>query len=189
MKKIILLSVLVSTFIFAVTDVNSTKPSIDTLAFNEVDAVNVQIPMGLSFLGGMMKSKDANTGWNPLYGLELSFECLLSPSVRSQLQYTHYNDDGLKMEQLSINPHYIFNRGDDVEFGFGPHLGVAKVEEKNADDTIYTFGIGASLNATIDENFFVGAAARYERTTYATFGELDTNLNNLKVFTKVGYSF
>jgi len=188
MKKITLLSVLVSTLIFAEVDTSSIKSSIKKLAFNKVDTVTVQIPMGLSLLGGIMKNKGGNTDWNPVYGLELSFECLLSPLVRSQLQYTHYNNDGIKMEQFSINPHYIFNRGDDVEFGFGPHLGAAIVEE-NGDDTIFTYGIGASLNSAIDENFFVGAEARYEWTTDATFGDTDTNLNNAKVFAKIGYSF
>ena len=186
MKKTALLSVLASTIIFAGGDLNPVEPMVQT---PDVAESSVGIPVGFGLLGGVMKGEGDNTDWNPVYGAELSFECLFSSSVRSQLQYTYYDEDGVKMQQLSANPHYIFNRGDVVEFGFGPHIGVAKVEIANEDDTIFTYGVGASLRSDITENFFVGAEARYEWTTDATFGGIDDNLNNAKVFAKLGFSF
>lgn len=186
MKKTALLSVLASTCIMAGGDITPVEPMIETPV---VEESFTGIPMGFALLGGVMKGEGSDTDWNALYGAELSYECLFSPAVRSQLQFTHYDHDGLKMLQLSANPHYIFNRGDAVEFGFGPHLGVARAEIGNEDDTVFTYGLGASAKSDISENFFVGAEARYEWTTDAEFGGVKDDLNNAKVFAKIGYQF
>ncbi len=186
MKKTLLLSVLASTLIFAGGDIDPVEPMVETPAVTE-DSTG--IPMGIALLGGAMRGEGDDTDWKGFYGVELSFECLLSDSTRSQLQLTNYDHDGLQMLQLSANPHYIFNRGDAVEFGAGPHIGVARVEIGNEDDTIFTYGVGASLRSDITENFFLGAEARYEWTTDAEFGGIEDDLNNAKVFAKIGYSF
>lgn len=186
MKKTLLLSALASTLIFAGGDIDPVEPMVETPVVAES---STGIPMGIALLGGVMKGEGSNTDWKGFYGAELSFECLLSDSTRSQLQLTNYDHDGLKMLQLSANPHYIFNRGDAVEFGAGPHIGVARVEIGNEDDTVFTYGVGASARADITENFFAGVEARYEWTTDATFGGVDDDLNNAKVFAKLGYSF
>ncbi len=187
MKKTLLLSVLASTLIFAGGDIDPVEPMVPT--FNEVDNSTGGIPMSFALLGGVMKGEGDNADWEKMFGAELAFECLFSTDIRSQLQFTHYDVDGVKMLQLSANPHYIFNRGDTVEFGAGPHIGVAKVEIGSEDDTVFTYGLGVSAKADIGANFFVGAEARYEWTTDATFAGVDDDLNNAKVFAKLGYSF
>ena len=184
MKKTLLLSALVSTLVFAGGDIEPVEPAVNTSSFETAG-----IPMGLAVLGGAMKGEGSDTDWKGFYGLEFSFECLLSDTTRSQLQLTNYDHDGVKMLQLSANPHYIFNRGDSIEFGAGPHIGVAKVEIGNEDDTVFTYGLGASAVSKITENFFVGVEARYEWTTDAEFGGVKDDLNNAKVFAKIGYSF
>jgi len=187
MKKIALLSVLASTLIMAAGDLDPVESTVQSL--NSIDGVESNIPMGFALLGGALKGEGDNTDWNALYGAEFSFECLFSSDVRSQLQFTHYDEAGIKRLQLSANPHYIFNRGDTVEFGFGPHLGAAKVEIGSEDDTVFTYGLGASVRSSISENFFVGAEARYEWTTDAEFDGVEDDVNNAKVFAKIGYSF
>jgi len=184
MNKTALLSVLASTLIMASGDIDPVKST------NSIDRVESSIPTGFALLGGVLKSEGYNTDSNALYGAEFSFECLFSSDIKSQLQFTYYDDeDSIKRFQLSANPHYIVNRGDTVEFGFGPHLGAAKVEMGSEDDTVFTYGLGASLRSSISENFFVGAEARYEWTTDAEFSGVEDNLNNAKVFAKIGYSF
>jgi len=187
MKKITLIASLVSTLIFAGGDIVPVEPMVPT--FDEVDTTTGGIPMGFALLGGALKGEGDDTEWNALYGAEFTFECLFSSDVRSQLQFTYYDADGLKLLQLSANPHYIFNRGDTVEFGVGPHLGVANVEIGNESDTVFTYGLGASARANITSNIFLGVEARYEWTTDATFGGVDDDVNNAKVFAKIGYSF
>jgi len=190
MKKITLLSVLASTLIFAGGDITPVvEPMVPTPSFEEVDTGSTGIPMGIALLGGVMLTDEDDAEWNPIYGAEFSFKCLLSDSVRSQVQFTNYDEDNLKMMQLSLNPHYIFNQGSTVEFGVGPHVGIAQVEVGSEDDIIYTYGAGASVTANLTEHFFLGAEARYEWTTETTFANVDTNFNNAKVFGKIGYSF
>jgi len=192
MKKITLLSVLASTLIFAGGDISPVvEPVVPTPTFEDevVDTGSAGIPMGIALLGGIMQGDGDDAEWNPVYGAEFSFKCLLSDSVRSQIQFTNYDQDNLKMMQLSLNPHYIFNRGNTVEFGVGPHVGLASVEIGSEDDIVYTYGGGASITANLTEHFFLGAEARYEWTTETTFAGTDTNFNNAKIFGKIGYSF
>jgi len=186
MKKTALLSVLASTLIMAGGNIARVEPMVETPVVNETSA---SIPMGISLLGGVMKGEGDNSDWNTIYGLEFSFECLLSDSTRSQLQFTHYDHDGLKMIQVSANPHYLVNVSPSTTFGMGPSLGVAKVEIGNEDDIVFTYGVGASIRTDIAENFFVGAEARYEWTTDAEFSGIEDDLNNAKVFAKIGYQF
>ena len=191
MKKITLLSVLASTLIMAGGDIAPVEPMVQTPApiADEVETTSAGIPMAFALLGGVMKGEGDDTEWNPVYGAEFSFKCLLADNVRQQIQITNYDEDNLKMLQVSLNPHYIFNTGSVVEFGVGPHLGAAKVEIGNEDDIVFTYGVGASAKANLTEHFFIGAEARYEWTTDATFAGVDDDVNNAKVFGKIGYSF
>jgi len=190
MIKITLVSILVSTLIFAggnneqIEVIEPIVPTIDTLKESTSG-----IPMGVSLLGGVMRGEGDNSEWKGLFGLEFSFGCLLSDSIRSQLQATYYDDDFTKMLQISANPHYIFNLGDATTFGAGPHIGIAKVEVSNESDTIFTYGVGASMRTDISTNLFIGAEARYEWTTEAEFSGIKDDIQNVKVFAKIGYSF
>jgi len=191
MKKTLLLSVLASTMIMAGGDIAPVEPMVETPSADETP---FSMPMGISLLGGVTRDTETHDEWDPVYGAEFSFPCLISDDIRQQIQftYTENKDDGIpdnKMMQLSVNPHYIFNRGDTVEFGAGPHLGLARVELADEDDTIFTYGLGVSLKTDISGDFFVGVDARYEWTTDAEFNGIEGNFNNAKVFAKIGYQF
>jgi len=187
MKKITLLSILASALIFAGGDIDPIEPVIEAPMVEE--PMSAGIPMGLALLGGVMKGEGDDAEWDPVYGAEYSFECLFSEDVRSQIQFTYYDQNDLKMYQLSANPHYIFNKGDAVEVAAGPHIGVAKAELGSEDDIVFTYGLGVSAKAAVTENVFVGAEARYEWTTDAEFNGIEDDLNNAKIFGKIGYSF
>ena len=193
MKKITLLSVLTSALIVAgggnLEEVEPITPSIETLQVNEVSNSTSRIPMSVAYIGGIQKGEGDDLDWEVFNGFEFSFGCLLSESVRSQLQITTYNQNNIAILQVSTNPHYIFNVSEKVALGVGPHLGLAKVEIGTEDDIIFTYGLGASIRTDITEHFFIGAEARYEWTTDATFAGVDDDLNNAKVFAKIGYSF
>jgi opacity protein-like surface antigen len=187
MKKIALLPLLAATFIMAGGDIDPVEPNIEMPAISEDVSVS-SIPMSFGLIGGVLKG-DGVDDWNPLYGVEFSFECLFSSSVRSQMQITNYDEDGIKMLQFSANPHYLFDIAKDTTFGVGPSLGVAQVEINDEDDTIFTYGLGASIRTEITEHFYVGAEARYEWTTDAEFLGEEDDFNNAKVFAKIGYTF
>ncbi len=185
MKKIVLLSIAATTFMMAGGDIDPVEPMVETPMVEESSSFNP----ALALIGGVMRGEGDNNDWKGFYGAEFSFDCLISDAVRQQIQITNYDHDGLQMLQANINPHYMFDIAEGTKFGVGPTLGVARVEIGNEDDTVFTYGVGASLRQDITENFFVGAEAKYEWTTDAEFGGVEDNLNNAKVFAKIGYQF
>ena len=192
MKKTLLLSLLASTLIFASGETKPVTSSLSPTTLNEEGDYISSIPISIGLLGGIQQGDGDNDEWENMFGAELAFECLFSQDVRSQLQYMYYNVDGLTMQQLSANPHFVFyfdDLGESVEFGVGPHFGITQVEKGNDDDIIFTYGLGTSVRTNIADNIYVGAEARYEWTTDATLGGKDDSYNNAKVFAKVGYSF
>ncbi len=184
MKKTVLISVLASTFMMAGGDIAPVEPMVET-PMVETSSFNP----ALALIGGVMQGEGDNSDWKSFYGVEFSFDCLLTDAIRQQIQITNYDHDGLQMFQANINPHYMFDITDNTQFGFGPSLGFANVDIGNEDDTVFTYGVGASIRNNVTENFFVGAEAKYEWTTDATFGGVDDDLNNAKVFAKIGYQF
>jgi len=186
MKKIVLISALASTCMMAGGDISPVEPMVETpIAVEETSSYNP----ALALIGGIMRGEGNNNDWKSFYGAEFSFNCLLSDAIRQQIQITNYDHDGLQMLQANINPHYIIDIAEGTQIGFGPTLGIAKVDIGSEDDTVFTYGVGASIRQDLGENVFVGAEAKYEWTTDATFGGIDDNLNNAKVFAKIGYQF
>ena len=93
------------------------------------------------------------------------------------------------MLQANINPPNMFDIAKGTQIGVGPTLGVPNVEVGNEYDTIFTYGIGASIRKDLTENIFAGAEAKYEWTTDATITGVDQDFDNASVFAKIGYSF
>jgi opacity protein-like surface antigen len=187
MKKTLLLSVIASTLMIAGGDIAPVEPVVET---PDVEAAPVtDYAPALALIGGAMKFDKSGSDWKGFYGAELSFTCLLSNQVRQQIQVTNYDNDGIQMLQANINPHYMIDIAEGTQVGFGPTLGVARVEVGNDDDTIFTYGVGTSIRKNLTENVFVGAEAKYEWTTDVTIAGVDTDFNNAKVFAKLGYQF
>jgi len=186
MKKTALLSVLASTLIMAGGDITPVEPMVETpMIVDESSSFNP----ALALIGGVMRGEGDNNDWKSFYGAEFSFDCLISDAIRQQIQITNYDHDGIQMLQANIIPHYMIDIAEGTQIGFGPTFGVAKVDIGSEDDTVFTYGVGASVRQDLGENFFVGAEAKYEWTTDATLGGVDDDFNNAKVFAKIGYQF
>ena len=174
MKKTVLVTLLTSTLMMAQGTLFDFPPK----------------SMGIALLGGVMEGEDSNKiESDGIYGVELSFPCLVNNHVRSQLQVVSYDNNGVEMLQVSVNPHYLIDLQKGVTLGVGPTLGATEVTVGDEDDTIFTYGVGASLRADLPYNFFIGTEAHYDWTTDAELGTVKDNFDNLKVFAKVGYSF
>lgn len=192
MKKLLLLSALTSSLIFASGSVSSLTSVNPTNTLNEQGDFISPIPVSFGLLGGLLQGDAEESEWQNIFGAEIAFECLFSSDIRSQLQYLYYDVDGTTMQQLSANPHFTFyfdDLGDSVEFGAGPHVGVTQIKIGDEDDIIVTYGAGLSIRTDITEHIFIGAEARYEWTTNATLNNTETSFNNTKVFAKLGYNF
>lgn len=82
----------------------------------------------VSLLAGQMDPGD-NMDNDTIGGIELSLNCpLLQPPsnrIRQQLSYTKYDDQGVEIESIEINPHYV------VEVQPGLEIGAATKSDVN----------------------------------------------------------
>jgi len=145
----------------------------------------------LALTGAFNNIKDADDA-KAIYGVEASFSCpLLSPptnTIRQQLNITNYSDDGLDIFNVSINPHYMIEVAPSTTIGAGPSIGFSNIEFDDEKDTVFTYGLGASLRSDINKNFFLGAEVRYELVQETDFHN-DLDLDNTKIMIKLGYQF
>ncbi len=127
-------------------------------------------------------------------GIELSLNCpLLQPPsnrIRQQASYTTYDDNGVKITSLEINPHYVVEVAPGLEIGGGPGLGYVMVDNGVADDAVFGLQLGVSAHYTLQSPLFIGAEARYQITGEDNFGAASkSDVNNYRIALKVGYSF
>jgi len=175
MKKTILFSLLASTLLMA-----ENHTVLDD---------SFKMDPSLALLIGTVKGTNSYAHAEVIYGLEYGFNCLVSDMLRQQVQITNYKDKNLKMTEISVNPHYMINVNSNMQIGFGPTLGLARVDNSQDKDTIFTYGAGGSLVQNLNETLFVGAEAKYEWSEDASLSGVNDNFNNVKIFVKAGYRF
>ena len=152
---------------------------------------NYTANFAVALTGAFNNIKDADDA-KSIYGLEASLNCpwLTPPSniIRQQINISNYSDSGLDILNVSINPHYMVEVAPSTTIGAGPNFGFSNVEFDGEDDTVFTYGVGASLRTDINKNFFLGAEARYELVGETDFDK-DLELDNSKILIKLGYQF
>jgi len=181
MKKIVLTSLLVSTLAFAETSLFPVMQD------------GYKSNIGIAALGGLLKGSDSDSDYESFFGLEISLDCpilrLESGNIRQQLNITQYNHDGLKIQELNLNPHYIIPISNTTSFGIGPSYGIAKVDIGRDDDTAFTYGFGTSLRTDLGNGLFVGGEFRYTLSTDASLLGIDDDIDNTKFMIKIGQQY
>ena len=178
MKKTILLSLMASSLMMAQN--------------NTILDSNFKLEPSIALLGGL-ESIHGELNQHAVYGVELGFNCLAASAVRQQIQVTNYKNNDLKILQVTINPYYYVpintTLNDTVKIGFGPTVGLTKIDNGTDSDTLLTYGLGTNLTVDVDTNYFLGAEVKYELTKDTTLTGFADDANNLKVFAKAGYRF
>ncbi|MEW8351110.1 MAG: hypothetical protein AB2687_22620, partial [Candidatus Thiodiazotropha taylori] len=81
----------------------------------------------LSVTGGIMDPQTHGLDTDLVFGLEVSFDCLLveppNATIRQQFSYSHYDDSGLEITSFEMNPHYLYRVDNRFSIGFGPGIG------------------------------------------------------------------
>lgn len=145
----------------------------------------------VSLMAGVMDP--SNMSSDTISGIELSLNCpLLQPPtnrIRQQLSYTKYDDNGVEIKSIEINPHYVVEVSPGLEIGAGPGLGFVMVDTATGDDNVFGLQLGASLHYQANSPLFIGAEARYQITGEEHFGAASkSDVDNYRVLLKVGYS-
>lgn len=143
----------------------------------------------LAIMGGMLNPDVSGADADTAGGVELSFNCLaLQPStgkLRTQISWSKYDDAGLEIESVELNPHYLVKVGEGLELGAGPGIGYVSGKTGAVDDHAWALQVGASAHYRAGK-LFLGAEARYQ-FTQEEFADQD--MDNLRVMLKVGYNF
>lgn len=146
----------------------------------------------LSVMVGNLDPDIKGASSDTISGIELSLNCpLLQPptnKIRQQVSYTRYDDQGLKISSLELNPHYVVETMPGLGLGFGPGLGYVKAEAGSESQGMFALQLGASLHYTAMGPLFLGAEARYQVTQSDQFAG-QKGADNLRIALKVGYNF
>ncbi|HKJ75836.1 MAG TPA: porin family protein [Gammaproteobacteria bacterium] len=146
----------------------------------------------VALVGGTQDPDFRDADSDGIYGIELSFNCpLLQPPthrIRQQLSLTEYDEDGLELTSLELNPHYVVPVAQGLEIGFGPGLALIDAEAGRDDETLWGLQAGASLHYRVGE-LFAGAEYRYQITSEGDFGNArrgDEDVDNSRFLLKLG---
>ncbi|MEF8792385.1 hypothetical protein [Thiohalorhabdus sp.] len=146
----------------------------------------------LAALGGMQDPDVDGVSSGGAYGVELSLNCptLATPrhGIRQQISLTRFDNDGLELTSLEINPHYVMPIGQGLGFGFGPGLSYVAADGGGDSDGVFGLQAGVSLHYR-QGPLFLGAEARYQWTQDADLGGGDTDLANSRLMGKAGVTF
>lgn len=158
-------------------------------SFPAAQDANYQAQPTLALLGGIQDPDVRGAGADSLMGIELSLNCpLIQPPknrIRQQLSLSRYDDSGLELTSLEINPHYMMPLSEHLELGVGPGLGIVRAEAGRDEETLYTAQAGASLQYRVGA-LYLGAEARYQLTTEDSLGGRDRDVDNSRFLLKVG---
>ena len=155
-----------------------------------VKDADYQAKASVAIIAGQSKFDGSDQG---VKGLEASFTCPLiklpKHSIRQQLSYTTSKEDGIKVKSLEMNPHHMFQVNNKLQVGVGPSLGVTKLESNGKDDSVLSYGVGASVRYDITRKVFIGAETRYAWTDEANLNGVKDDINNRRSTVKVGFNF
>lgn len=127
-------------------------------------------------------------------GLELSLNCaLLQPPrnrIRQQISFSLAEENGVKITNLEMNPHYLVKVTPGFEIGGGPGLGYVVVDNATGDNGVFALQLGVSMLYEGSSPLYLGAEMRYQFTAKDNFGAATkTDMNNFRFAFKVGFSF
>jgi hypothetical protein len=135
----------------------------------------------LSINYGPMDPDIRGVGTDNAIGAQLSLDCpWFSPptgTIRQQFNFNSFDNDGLKIQTLEMNPHWYVGEGN-LRFGVGPGVGYVRGKpEVGDDDSVWGF----QLNADIEYRhgaLFAGVGTRYQ---YTEGGKADNLLTQVKL--------
>ncbi len=149
-----------------------------------------QPEFSVAVTGGYLSPDSTLTDGAVAYGAEVSMNCALiqppSNRVRTTVSFLSFDDGGLKLTDIELNPHYVVELSDDFWIGGGPGVGIVKADTSTNDATLLAFQLGASAHYRMDR-LFIGGEARYQFTQDKAVGP-DNGANNWRALVKVGFN-
>ena len=125
-------------------------------------------------------------------GMQLSLNCpWFAPpkgKIRQQFNYNRYDDQGLELTTLEMNPRYYMGEGD-LTFGVGPGIGYVWAEAPGVDESVWAFQLGADVEYRRGA-LYLGAGTRYQLTQEENLGgAVEEDVDNWLTTVKLGVNF
>lgn len=182
--------------LFALTLVAQITRADNGWEFLPITGDSYQADLAVAVVGGRTEvdSKvDNDNNDTSTLGIEASINCPLlkapNHTIRQQVSYVETDKEGLATKSFELNPHHMLEMGDKMQAGFGPSLGSTKIETRTGDDTVFTYGLGASIRYDFTESVFMGGEARYAWSKDIDIVDVDKDFDNFRMLIKVGYQF
>jgi long-subunit fatty acid transport protein len=171
--------------------ISTTISASDNWGFLPAQSDGFDPDLTLSATGGLMDPQTHGLDTDFVFGLEISFNCLLveppNSTIRQQFSYSHYDDSGLEITSFEMNPHYLYRVDNRFSIGFGPGIGYVDADGRNVNEGAFSLQGGVSLHYKMSDRLFLGAEARYQWTQ--ELDDINDDLKNTRLFGKLGYRF
>jgi len=134
--------------------------------------------------GGAWQSDVKSVDTAPAYGAEISVDDpVIAPvigKVRHMLSYNHADHDGLELNTVEWNAHWVFETANGFWLGAGPGVGYLWADGRNVDDSpAVQFGMSSTY---VMGHALLGFESRYQWTS-------GDSTDNWLTMIKVGYQF
>lgn len=149
--------------------------------------------MAVALKGGMLDADVPGADASFAYGVELSLDCplLRTPvgKIRQQLSWNRMDEDGLELNTLELNPHYVVEMAKDLWVGAGPGVGYVWADHSTGRGAnMWAVQAGASATYTMG-HALIGLESRYQWTEGDDVGTGSKGADNWLTMAKVGYKF
>ncbi|MBI3444093.1 MAG: hypothetical protein HY055_01685 [Magnetospirillum sp.] len=135
---------------------------------------------------------DASVGSGLAGGFELAIDNPLvqvpGGKIRDQFSYNRFDRDGLVLQTLEYNPHYMVAVADDLWVGAGPGIGwIFTSSDRGNSPDMWTAQLGASAYYTAG-HMLLGLESRYQWTGDERVGGAN-GADNWATLFKIGYAY
>lgn len=140
--------------------------------------------LAIALKGGVVSTDINGVDAAPAYGVELSADDpLIEPvigKIRHMLSYNHADHDGLELNTVEWNAHWVFETHRNFWLGAGPGIGYVWADGRNVDDSpAAQFGMSATY---VQGHALIGFESRYQWSS-------GDSADNWLTMVKVGYQF
>lgn len=140
--------------------------------------------LAIALRGGAITTDVTGVDAAPAYGVELSVDDpVVAPvigKIRHMVSVNHADHDGLELNTLEWNAHWVFQTHRDFWLGAGPGIGYVWADGRGVDDSpAAQFGMSATY---VVGHALVGFESRYQWTS-------GDSADNWLTVVKLGYQF
>ncbi len=151
---------------------------------------NYKANVTASVMGGSMSSTPVGSG--AYSSVEVAFNCLVlqppSGVIRSKISYGQFDKNGLKLTSFEVNPRWTTPMAQDLTIGFGPGIGLVKVDVAGQTTNMMAMQLGADLDYSVGK-LNLGLGVRWQNTASKNITPTIKGANNTLVQAKLGFNF